>query len=93
MDWQQECQTAVILFFTVVISNFVARVVLKRTGWHFFGLKNYAHGAMCVTTVAVAWEAAWLSWSAPTVTSVAVGLLLAFAIMEQREDEREEEQR
>jgi hypothetical protein len=77
MDWHQEGFTAVSLFLTIVISNFLARVVLRRTGWRFLGL-DHQDGALCVTILAVAVEAAWLGWGASTILSIITGFVFAF---------------
>jgi hypothetical protein len=90
----QELLVALSLFLTITISNFTARVVLKRTGWSFLGLRDHRDGAVCLTILAVAVEAAWLRWSAGVVMSIFIGFLVAFwaakRTPEREKDERQE---
>lgn len=77
------------LFLTVVISNFVARTVLYATGYKLFGLRDYRHGALCVTAIAVGVAAARGGWGITTTISVMVGLAIGSIIIHKGEIEHE----
>jgi hypothetical protein len=77
IDYVQEGYVGVLLGVTAAVTYFFGWLFFFLSKLRLFGLKDPRDGALAFVGLVILFEAVWLSWDSPTVTSVAFALILA----------------